>query len=284
MREVEGNERAAYRSLFAAGQAVHGPRCFEVADLGEAALFMSPLVRQPGVFNRVLGFGLDASADLRDLARMEAAFASRGLGMGLEASPAQLSPAVSARLRELGLRRGAMSAMLIRRHGWGAGAFDAPAAWRPERGGTGRLRAVQADSAGQRAMVAAICARVFAVGDAIGRVLEALPAAGGWQHWLAYLDEEPAGAALSHVADGRCWLGWAATLREFRSLGVKGALDDLRLAHAAASGCRLVSSDTAVGTTASPDHSLKSLRRRGFEVLYQRATYLRLAPLHAPHA
>jgi hypothetical protein len=278
---IEGNECAAYRSLFAVARAVHGRGSFEVAEQGTGTLFMSALMRQPGVFNRALGFGLPQQLSARESRQIERVYAARGLGVALEIEPPRLSAEASSELRALGLRRGALAAMVVRRQPWASVLGALPRARSDLRGASAVPRAVKAESTTERAAAAALCARVFAVGENIGSVLQALDPAAGWHHWLAYVGDQPAGAALSFIAEGRCWLGWAATLREFRSRGVKGALDDLRLTHAAAAGCRFISSDTAAGTAAHPDHSLRSLRRRGFEVAYQRATYLRLAPLAA---
>lgn len=282
VRTIEGNERAAYRSLFAAAAAVHGPRSFEVAEQGGALLFVSPLVRHPGVFNRVLGIGLEAPLDPRELRQIERAYASRGLGLALDVAPQLLAPEASAELRALGLRRGALSAMVVQRRPQAGVLGDGQQGGRDGPRVADGLRVVKAETAAERGTAAAICAGVFAAGDEVARVLQALEGSAGWQHWLAYQGSEPAGAGLSFIADGRCWLGWAATLPEFRRRGVKGALDDVRTAHAGANGCQFISSDTAAGTAAWPDHSLKSFKRRGFEVAYQRATYLRLAP--APEA
>ena len=132
--------------------------------------------------------------------------------------------------------------------------------------------------------MAAICAEVFDVGAVVQQVLAALDPAAGWRHWLAFVDERPVAAALSFVHGSRCWFGWAATLPEFRARGCKGALDDIRAANARVSGCTFISTDTALGTALRPDPSLRSLRRRGFELACLRASYLKVAPAVRPAA
>jgi GNAT superfamily N-acetyltransferase len=267
---LEGNEAAAYRSLFRTGARLFGARAFALAGEREAMVFRSPLVPGPGVFNRVLGLGLGVAADEQAIADLLQRVA--GPGIAVDIAPGVLSPTVSEALRARGMRRAA-SSTLVQRPGIGLRAADGvPQAWPAGRGDGPPARQAAANI--ERRTVAAICARVFGVGPQVQALLEALEPDDGWFHWLAYDAGQPAGAALSFIEGPRCWFGWAATLPEFRRRGVKGALDDARIAHARMAGCRLITSDTATGTRLRPDPSLRSLCRRGFEVAYERPTYL----------
>ncbi len=268
--ELEANERAAYRSLFATAAALHGTSAFQTQECEGASVFMSPLMRKAGVFNRVLGLGIGTPARREVVQALEARFRQSGCGMALEVLPQALDDQFAAALRQMQIRRSVMSAVLRRDL-----AIDAAAAGAEGAPVTEGQPCAQPAHGAMREAAAAICAQVFAVPPAIREVLAALDERTGWRHWIAFVDGQPAGAALSFKHDGRCWFGWAATLPEFRSRGVKGALDNARIADAVGAGCTLISSDTATGSAAYPDHSLRSLSRRGFGEAYLRATYCR---------
>jgi len=267
-RELEANECAAYRSLFGVGAALFGDASFEVEPGVDATAFLSPLVRRPGVFNRVLGLGLRSPPRAAELIGLAEHFRRAGCAPAFELLPPLVDTGAAEALRALRIRRVATSAVLQRR------LFDEPVL-RTGRGKIAGLLVVPAY--GEQCRVAAtICAEVFGVPATILTVLEALQDEPGWQHWLAVLDGQPAGAALSYTRGGRCWFGWAATLPACRGRGVKGALDEARIAAAQAAGCSLISSDTSTGTPAAPDHSLRSLLRSGFSPTYLRTTHLQL--------
>ncbi len=298
--ELEANEGAAYRSLFEVAAALHGAAAFSVLPLDGASVFVSPPMRKPGVFNRVLGLGLGAPTGRAALQGLRDSFERQGCTPAFDLVPQWLSAADLDALRGTRIRRAAIAAVLYR---WlpastsakclreptvtstDAGA-PAHTAWestvpsvlpvsRPMIGSTNRpvVHVVPARGA-QCRTAAAICAEVFAMPEAIESVLAALHSQPGWQLWLAFVDGQAAGAALSFTRGRRCWFGWDATLPAYRGRGVKGALDDVRIAAAQAAGCSLISTDTDIGTAAAPDLSLRSLRRRGFEIAYLRATYL----------
>jgi GNAT superfamily N-acetyltransferase len=284
-RLIEVNESEAYRSFFDVASRLHGREAFEAREFCGLTLLMSPLLPAAGVFNRVLGLGVDTAVDVPLLHELADRYRSRGCAMALELAPAALSIGTSMCLRELGLRRAATSAMLCRRGFRGLGPL-VDSLFSSRRTSAAFIHARRAESADERKAVAAICARVFRVEPAVQAVLEALDAESGWQHWLATIDGQPAGAAMSFVRAPFAWFGWAATLPEYRSRGVKGALTDVRIAHALDARCCFITSDTAVGTRERPDHSLRSLTRRGFEVVHPRATYLEVPRMHAtlpPH-
>jgi GNAT superfamily N-acetyltransferase len=265
--EFEANETAAYRSLFETAATVHGDRAFRVLSFEGASAFVSPLVRKQGVFNRVLGLGLRGPVQHGSLRGLVELFEKEGCSPAIDLAPQALESVRMDALRTMRMRRSVTAAVLHRRLDAGGTLTESP---KPLSLRVDQARGAQCD------VVAAICVRVFAVPAAIEPVLAALEDQPGWQHWLATVDGRPAGAALSYTQGPRCWFGWAATLPDCRGLGVKGALDDARIAHAQAAGCSLVTSDTATGTSAAPDHSLRSFLRRGFATAYVRATYLRV--------
>ncbi len=267
-RELEANECDAYRSLFGVGAALFGDAAFEVESGDGVTAFLSPLVRKPGVFNRVLGLGLRTPPRAAELIGLAEHFRRAGCIPAFDLPPPLVDTAAAEALRALRIRRAATAAVLRRR-------LDGQTVVRTgrERPADLRVEPARGELSGQ---AAAICAQVFGVPATVRSVLRALPDEPGWQLWLASLGGQPAGAALSYTRGGRCWFGWAATLLACRGRGVKGALDEARIAAAEAAGCTLISSDTATGTSTAPDHSLRSLLRSGFTATYLRATYLQL--------
>jgi hypothetical protein len=214
-RELEANEAAAYRSLFAVAASLHGRHAFEVTDIGGAMALRAPLVPGSGMFNRVLGLGLDEPVSESTLDALIELYESQGLALALELVPMARTPELKALLRARRIRAGAQTAVLQRR--LPAPTLDA-----------GTLRAAPASPADQQT-VADICASVFEMPPPIREVLAALGSTPGWTPWLAWLDDKPVAAALAYREGDRCWLGWDATLPPYRGRGAKGALDRARV-------------------------------------------------------
>lgn len=261
MRGLLDNEVTAYRSFFDVAAEIHGRESFGVVDTGEAYALMSNAVRRPGVFNRILGLGL--RAPLRPEAVGAALGCFHGGGVAVEMKSHLVTPDVAAMLRGMRLRRWGRSAVAVlqeRLHSVDAGPVRV-------------LRIEPTDTARAR-LVAELCGEVFGVSQTIRDVLAALPRRDGWRSWLALDGGVPLGAALSHIADGRCWLGWAATAPAFRNRGVQKALLRARLLDARAEGCRLVSADVELPASGAAPPSLRALESCGFRLAYWRTSYL----------
>jgi Acetyltransferase (GNAT) domain len=257
---IEGNESDAYRSFFRVAARLHGDSAFRCRQAHGATLFTSPLIAKAGVFNRVLGLGLTHAVSAEALEAVVVEFRGQDCGLALDLAPPALSPLFREALRRQRIRRGATAAVVR----------CAPRLALPKPVSELRVdRAVDEDAR----TVAAICASVFAMSPEVEAVLAALANEREWRLWLCRVSGQPAGAALSFVQGDKCWFGWAATQPAFRGVGVKGAVDDERMADAARSGCQLITSETAAGTAEKPDHSLKSFQRRGFDIAYLRETY-----------
>lgn len=261
IRRLLDNEVAAYRSFFDVAAGIHGRESFGVTDTGEAYALWSNAVQRPGVFNRILGLGL--RAPLRREAIGAALGCFHGGGVAIEMKSHLVTPDVAALLRGMRLRRWSRSAVAVLQE-------------RLQSSDSGPLRVVRVEptDTARAQLVAELCGEVFGVSQPIRDVLAALPRRDGWRSWLALEDGVPLGAALSHVADGRCWLGWAATAPAFRNRGVQKALLRARLLDARAEGCRLVSADVELPASGAAPHSLRALESCGFRLAYWRTSYL----------
>ncbi len=94
--------------------------------------------------------------------------------------------------------------------------------------------------------------------------------AAGVRPYLALRDGVVAGGGSLHLAGGVAQLTGAATAPAHRRRGVQTALLSARLADAAAAGC-----DIAVVTTQPGSKSQQNVQRRGFDLLYTRASLLK---------
>jgi GNAT superfamily N-acetyltransferase len=268
MHEIEANECAAYRSLFEVGAALFGRASFEVREVEGATAFLSPLMRRPGVFNRVLGLGLERPLTTGLLRSLHDEYRGAGCTPSFELLPACLDAETCAALRAQQIRRVATCVQLVRTLDGGPVAPVTSGAREPVRP---QVHAVRGPGC---RVVAALCTEVFGLPAPVLAVLEALQDQPGWTHWVARVGGQPCGAALTYTSGDRCWFGWACTLPAWRGRGVKGALDDARIAAADDEGCRWISTDTGTGTPSAPDRSLQSLLHRGFTAAHLRASYL----------
>jgi GNAT superfamily N-acetyltransferase len=95
-------------------------------------------------------------------------------------------------------------------------------------------------------------------------------AAAGGTRYLALRDGVFAGGADFRITDGIAQLAGAATAPAHRRHGVQTALLAARIADARAAGC-----DVAVITTQPGSKSQQNAQRRGFDLLYTRATLVK---------
>lgn len=90
----------------------------------------------------------------------------------------------------------------------------------------------------------------------------------GWTFLIAYVEERPAAAAVMYVKDRRAFLTFAATLPEYRKLGLHEQLLHRRFAEAKQQGCDLV-----VGQCAFLSGSHRNMERAGMKIAYVRTTW-----------
>lgn len=101
--------------------------------------------------------------------------------------------------------------------------------------------------------------------------------AAGWDCWLALDGDEPAAAAGVFIAEGVCYLGFAATLPEHRGKGGQNALLALRIRHAREAGCDVVITETGERRDDLPSSSYRNILRAGFTEVAVTANWLRPA-------
>jgi GNAT superfamily N-acetyltransferase len=110
-------------------------------------------------------------------------------------------------------------------------------------------------------------------GEPVDEMLEMAATMFGMDHtspFLALIDGEPVGGGAVIIYRGLALFAGAATLPPFRNRGVHAALHHARLAHARDSGCDLAAQGAAPGST-----SQRNAERRGLQVAYTRALFIR---------
>jgi GNAT superfamily N-acetyltransferase len=100
-----------------------------------------------------------------------------------------------------------------------------------------------------------------------------------WQCYLAYDDEDPAGAAALYVHDGAGYLSFAATRPEHRRKGAQSALLAARIRDAVEAGCTTLVTETGERIPMKPSNSYRNILRFGFEEAYLRPNYLSPEPV-----
>ncbi len=95
----------------------------------------------------------------------------------------------------------------------------------------------------------------------------------GWSCYVAYDGERPAGAGALHVHEGTGWLGFGATLPEYRGHGAQSAILAARIEHARRQGCSRVTTETGELDQGRPSNSYRNIVRAGFKEAGVRANY-----------
>ena len=270
-RLVEISEARAYASLMQCRSTDLAEGDFGVVRVGSAWAMISPAVTGTLNFNRVIGLGLEQPAEPSDLDELARLYSEHELSFAVELGPHARPSDLPAWLRERRIRRGMPTAMYYR---------DAL----PMAPGPGSVVVSRAGSAAECAQVADICSEVFRMPAVVQGLLAATRSDSRWRQWLVRAGPEPIAAALSFVDEQVAWLGWDATLPQHRGLGAHSALIVARVNDAHASGCRHLTTETAVHTAAIADPSGRNYEKLGFLLAQNRPTYVAIRPLSSASA
>lgn len=257
---VELSEARACASLVGGAATARLGLGFRVESFGSAVALIAPSVTSSLNMNRVIGLGIDEVAEDSVLDRIEGLYAALGLSYAIEIAPGAQPLDLAERLRRRRLRRTVATSVHFR-------------AAEPIHHVAAGVSVVRADLA-QSDLVADICCTVFRMPMAARAAIAATRHSGEWRQWLVYLGCQPIAAALSYLHNGVAWLGWDATLPDYRGHGVHAALIARRVSDAAESGCRYVTTETALHSSSRPDPSRRNYEKLGFVLAYERSTYV----------
>jgi GNAT superfamily N-acetyltransferase len=118
-----------------------------------------------------------------------------------------------------------------------------------------------------------IVAAGYELPEFTGRWLSALFARPRWTCFLAFAESRPAATGALFVCRGVGWLGFDATLPEFRRRGAQSALLAARIEAAAELGCTMVVGETGALEEGRPSNAYRNIVRAGFEPVYDRPNY-----------
>jgi GNAT superfamily N-acetyltransferase len=95
----------------------------------------------------------------------------------------------------------------------------------------------------------------------------------GWSCYVAYDSELPAGAGALYVHERTGWLGFGATLPQFRGRGAQSAILAARIEDARRQGCTSVVTETGALEEGRPSSSYRNILRAGFREAGARPHY-----------
>ena len=259
---VEFSEARAYGSLIqAAPQAYLESHGLRAVKIGSAVAVMAESVTNTLNMNRVIGLGVAETATEPMIDQIVELYTARGIPFGIEIGPfARPKEELSSWLQKRRIRRSFTTAIHYR--------TTKPIALEKE------LVSVVQATGSEREIVADICCSVFRMPEAAHAVIAGTADVPEWRQWLAYLGDQPIAAALSFIREGVGWLGWDATLPDFRGRGAHLALIVHRVNEACRAGCTYVTTETAVKLGDRTDPSYRNYERLGFSLAYERATYI----------
>jgi GNAT superfamily N-acetyltransferase len=120
---------------------------------------------------------------------------------------------------------------------------------------------------------ARIACSAFGLPSEAAALTGALCSRNGWHCFVSFSGDTPAGIGALYVADEAGWLGFGATLPEFRGRGGQAAVLAARLEAAFDAGCRTVITETGEAVPGDPQHSYKNILKAGFRELYLRENF-----------
>lgn len=258
IRMADAIEAAASADMYVAGARALG---LSVQTIGGATALIAPSI-PVSYFNRVIGLGVQKSADESDLDAIAAAFRSADVrNWWVHLSPLAQPAALEQQLRARGYT-------LPPRRAWAKFVRDTANA--PTLATLLTLRpATTADAS----VIGEIACSAFGMPAAIAPWFASLVGRSGWQFFVACDGSRPVATGALYVRDGVGWLGIGATLESCRRCGAQSALLAARIEAARAAGCHLVVTETGepVGDEANP--SLANIRRAGFVQVCSRLNY-----------
>jgi hypothetical protein len=256
---IERIERDAWESVCrAAPPDVAGDLGLEVHRYGGTVLTLCTRIDQ-GLFNRILGFGLedgdDAGAMIEALARFRAANIKNPF---IQIPPGQ--PALDEAARRAGL--------VPRQRPWvkfHRAPNDPPS---PEP----RVE-VRPARAGDAQLFGSVVVSGFGMPPAAVPWLGALADLPGWHCYLAWSEGVAIGGGALFIEGASAWLGAGATRPEARRRGAQSAVLMRRVADARAAGASLITTETGKPLPGEEHPSYKNILRSGFAIAYERTNW-----------
>jgi GNAT superfamily N-acetyltransferase len=219
------------------------------AETGGATVLRVPEVPESPMLNRVVGLGVESAATEADV---DEALAAMGTGVTfyVAVAPGARPVELPEWLRARGLEPG-----------WGWMVFRRDV--KPPASAATNLGVVEVATVEHAEAFGHVVRASYELPETIEPRLARMRAA-GWQCWVAFDGDEPAGAGALFAAEGVAYLGFAGTLPEHRGKGAQSALLAARIRRAAELGCDLVITETGERSGDRPSNSYRNILRAGF--------------------
>jgi GNAT superfamily N-acetyltransferase len=233
-------ERVMLKALMALSSAV---------ETGGATVLRVPEVPESPMLNRVVGLGVESAATEADV---DEALAAMGTGVTfyVAVAPSARPGELPEWLRARGLEPG-----------WGWMVFRRDV--KPPASAATNLGVVEVDTVDHAEAFGHVVRASYELPETIEPRLARMRDA-GWQCWVAFDGDEPAGAGALFAAEGVAYLGFAGTLPEHRGKGAQSTLLAARIRRAAERGCDLVITETGERSGDRPSNSYRNILRAGF--------------------
>jgi GNAT superfamily N-acetyltransferase len=120
---------------------------------------------------------------------------------------------------------------------------------------------------------AAVNIAAWGTPGALGAWFGATVGTPGFRHFGVREEGQIVSTGAMFVTDDVAWLGFGATLPEYRGRGFQGNTFARRINEAVAMGCSLIHTETGADTPEHPNASLHNMLRLGFTRIYEKAFF-----------
>ncbi|SDJ65733.1 GNAT family N-acetyltransferase [Sediminibacillus albus] len=256
--EIEQSEIECLSSRLAAIRQIEGnPMGIEIKQFGNAICFSAAAIPGPS-FNTVKGL---KDEDEKFIDALIAYYEQRNIPVRFELTPAHVSSRMLTCLNEKGFYHADFHTVVY-----------VPLSNMPKGQSTDTGIIIRKLKSQEYAVYADIYADAFAMPAFLKPSIEAnnkvLDDDSRWEFYLAIVEGKPAGTGVLFIQNDIAVLAAAATLPEFRGIGVQSALIKQRLNQAITKKCRLL-----VGHAGFASTSLRNMERAGLKVAYNKAIW-----------
>jgi GNAT acetyltransferase-like protein len=230
-----------------------------VLDVGGAVAVALPAIPST-MLNRVTGLGLAEPASDEHLDEIEAFFAELGALYAIAVAPHARPPELTGMLVERGFTSG---------YAWTK--FSRPTGEPPASMTDLRVVLVGPEAGADFALATR---EGYDMPPASDGLLTQVPGLDGYNCYVAYAGDEPAGAGALVVAGKTGWFGFAATRPAFRRRGGQNAIMSARMRRAAELEVTTLVTETGERLPERPSNSYRNIVRNGFRPAYVRQNFM----------
>lgn len=258
---IEVNEAAFWHSwLNGLAPAVRERHGLAARSFGSAVALSCREEARSQWFNRVVGLGMAEPADDDLMSTILTHYVEQGVPCRVALSPYARPAGLADRLLALGFRYAGDTAVLYLQ----TGSVPLPAV-------SARGLHVEPVTAAEADLFAEIYRMGFESPPVVADMARGAVGIAGVDAYLAYVDDEPAGAALLYSKDGVANLAGSSVVPRHRGQGIQSALIVRRVADAARAGCGLIATATLADSVGH-----QNLTRLDFKLLYLRPHYVQV--------